>query len=181
MNDLPLMPKATAIWLLDNTALTFQQIGEFCGLHGLEVQALADGDVAPGMVGYDPILSGQLSAADIKAAEADPQRRLTLVLSQDYASVVKKRARYTPVSRRGDKPAGIAWIIKTYPDLPTTSICRLIGTTKQTVESIRDKTHPNFANIKAANPIALGLCTEDALDKAVRTAEMRKEKEAKKK
>jgi len=174
MNTLPLMPKATAVWLCDNTALTFKQIGDFCGLHELEVKAIADGDIATGMVGYDPVLSGQLTEANIKECEADPSKPLTLVLSEDYASVVKRQTRYTPVSRRSDKPDAIAWIIKHYPEMSVNAICKLIGTTKATVDAIKSRSHKKMAGIKPANPITLGLCTEDALNKAVALTNMRK-------
>lgn len=156
-----LMPKATAVWLIDNTMLTFEQIADFTGLHSLEVQALADGDVAPGMQGMDPVQNGQLTAEEIKRCEADSSARLRMAKSDMPQPVVRhKGPRYTPVSKRADKPDGIAWLLKFHPELNDTQIGRLIGTTKPTIAAIRDRTHWNSANLKPRSPIELGLCSQ---------------------
>jgi len=165
---LPLMPKATAVWLVENTALSFEQIAAFCGLHALEVQAIADGEVAVGMVGLDPIVNGQLTQAEIERCEKNPDARLKL-LTQDLPQPVarSKGPRYTPVTKRGDKPDAIAWLIKTHPGLSDGQISRLIGTTKPTIAAVRDRTHWNAQNIKPRNPVLLGLCTQRELDEAL--------------
>jgi uncharacterized protein len=165
---LPLMPKATAVWLVENTALSFEQIAELCGLHSLEIQAIADGEVASGIVGLDPVANGQLSRAEIQRCEADPDARLKLIVT-DYPQphAKPKGARYTPVSKRQDRPDAIAWILKHHPELTDSQICKLIGTTKPTIQSVREKTHWNAANIKPRNPVTLGLCSEPDLEKAV--------------
>lgn len=163
--SLPLMPKATAVWLLDNTTLTFDQISDFCGLHPLEVQAIADGEVAAGMIGLDPILNGQLTEAEIARCAADPKAKLKLSVSDRPEPMLRtKGPRYTPVAKRGEKPDGVAWLIKQYPALTDTQIGRLIGTTKTTIGQIRDRTHWNMAGIKAQNPVLLGLCSQRELD-----------------
>ncbi|WP_415721086.1 DUF1013 domain-containing protein [Photobacterium ganghwense] len=164
----PLMPKATAIWLVENTALSFEQIADFCGIHLLEVQAIADMEVAPGMQGLDPVTNGELSQAEIDRCQADPDARLkALSPSIPQPSAKPKGARYTPVSKRQDRPDAIAWLIKHYPELSDAQISKLIGTTKPTINSVRDKTHWNAANIKPRNPVGLGLCNEPDLEKAV--------------
>ena len=168
-----LMPKATAVWLIDNTGLTFDQIGDFCGLHELEVQALADGEVAPGMHGIDPIQSGQLTKEEIARCEADPMANLELAKSDIPQPVIRhKGPRYTPVSKRADKPDGIAWLIKHHPELADAQINRLIGTTKPTVNAVRERTHWNSANIRPRSPMELGLCSQTDLsieiDKAIK-------------
>lgn len=178
----PLMPKATAVWLLDNTTLTFDQIAAFCALHPLEIQAIADGDVAMGIVGRDPIVQGILTAADIAACEADAAMRLTFV-SSDVPDVQRraKGPRYTAVTKRADKPDGIAYLVKNYPDMQDAQIARLLGTTKGTITTIRNRTHPNIANIKPTDPVILGLCTRadfDALVQKMEAAKARREKKA---
>lgn len=156
-----LMPKATGVWLIDNTMLTFEQIAAFTGLHSLEVQALADGDVAPGMQGMDPVQNGQLTNEEIKRCEGDPTARLQIAKSDMPQPVVRhKGPRYTPVSKRADKPDGIAWLLKFHPELNDTQIGRLIGTTKPTIAAIRDRSHWNSANLKPRSPIELGLCSQ---------------------
>jgi hypothetical protein len=173
--DYPLMPKATAVWLFENTVLTFDQIAEFCGLHSLEIQAIADGDVASRMVGHDPIVAGQLTKEEIERCEKDPDAKLQL--KQSTATDIQKRrkgARYTPVSRRQDKPDAISWLLKHHPELSDNQICKLIGTTKKTIEAIRDKTHWNTANLKSKNPVTLGLCKEVDIEKAVAVASRKK-------
>lgn len=165
---LPLMPKATAVWLVENTALSFEQIADFCGLHPLEIQAIADGEVAAGIVGLDPVANGQLTRAELERCEANPDGRLKLVITDIPQPRAKpKGARYTPVSKRQDRPDAIAWILKHHPELSDASISKLIGTTKPTIQSVRDKTHWNAANIKPRNPVTLGMCTEAELEKVV--------------
>ncbi len=165
---LPLMPKATAVWLIENTTLSFDQIGEFCGMHPLEVQGIADGEVAIGIIGVDPVANGQLSAEAIKRAEADPKVRLSL-LEDAHKMLTKKTkgARYTPVSRRQDKPDAISWLLKNHPYISDAQIIRLIGTTKNTINAVRGKSHWNSSNIKPKDPVLLGLCTQTHLDDAI--------------
>jgi len=159
-----LMPKATAVWLIDNTGLSFEQIGEFTSLHELEVQALADGEVAPGMQGMDPIQSGQLTKEEIQRCEADQGASLTLFKTNLPEPVRRhKGPRYTPVSKRADKPDGIAWLIRHHPELADSQIGRLIGTTKPTIKAIRDRTHWNSSNLRPRSPTELGLCTQEEL------------------
>lgn len=165
---LPLMPKATAVWLVENTALSFEQIADFCGLHVLEIQAIADGEVAAGIQGLDPVASGQLTRAEIQRCEASTTAKLKLSVSDLPQPVVRTQGgRYTPIARRQDKPDGIAWILKHYPEMTDAAISKLIGTTKQTIASLRDKSHWNMPNIKARHPVTLGLCSQGALDQAV--------------
>ncbi|HAJ21042.1 MAG: cytoplasmic protein [Rhodospirillaceae bacterium] len=168
-----LMPKATAVWLIDNSGLTFEQIGDFCGLHELEVQAIADGEVAPGMHGINPVQSGQLDAEELKRCEADPDARLQVAKSDIPQPVIRhKGPRYTPVSKRADKPDGIAWLVKHHPELADAQINRLIGTTKPTVAAVRDRSHWNSSNIRPRSPVEIGLCSQHDLaveiDKAIR-------------
>ncbi|NQV46514.1 MAG: DUF1013 domain-containing protein [Rhodospirillaceae bacterium] len=168
----PLMPKATAVWLVENTALTFDQIADFCGLHALEVQAIADEEVAIGMQGLDPIAAGELTVEEIDRCLADSGGRL--VRAKVRTPVAKQKgARYTPVSKRQDRPDAIAWLLKNYPDLGDAQISKLIGTTKPTINSIRDRSHWNMPNIKAQNPVNLGLCSSENLEKAVGLAQRR--------
>jgi hypothetical protein len=168
---LPLMPKATAVWLVENTSLTFEQVAEFCGMHELEVQAIADGEVAVGMVGRDPVAGGELTAEEIARVEANPNLKLRLRV-QDLPQPVarSKGPRYTPVTKRGDKPDAIAHLLKAHPELSDAQICKLIGTTKPTIAAVRDKTHWNSANIKARNPVLLGLCSQRELDASLERA-----------
>lgn len=181
--SLPLMPKATAVWLVENTALSFEQIAEFCGMHSLEVQGIADGEVAMGINGLDPIANNQLTREEITRAEADPTARLNL-LKVDLPMPVQrpKGAKYTPVSKRQDRPAAIAWLLRHHAELGDAAIGKLVGTTKPTIQKIRDRSHFDMANIKPTNPVVLGLCSQDALDEAIgraaRSAERaRKEQE----
>ena len=177
----PLMPKATAVWLVENTTLTFDQIGEFCGLHKLEVQAIADGEVAIGINGMDPVLSGQLTPEEIKRAEEDPRARLKMVKSDLPQPVLRSKGpRYTPVSKRADKPDAIAYLIKTYPELLDAQVARLLGTTKDTIVKVRDRSHWNSANIKPHNPVLVGLCKQSDLDAALKRAQRRVAREQKK-
>lgn len=171
---LPLMPKATAVWLVENTALSFEQIADFTGMHELEVQAIADGEVAIGIVGVNPIANGQLTQADLERAEGD--QKVKLRLNKTDIPIPKARAkgaRYTPVSKRQDRPDAIAWLLKHHPELTDAQISRLIGTTKPTILSVRDRSHWNATNIKPQNPVTLGLCTEPELEKMVIIAQRR--------
>ena len=171
---LPLMPKATAVWLVDNTSLSFAQIAAFCGMHELEVQAVADGEVANGIVGSDPISNGQLTRAEIDRCEKDHSAVLRLSVSDiPRPKARSKGARYTPVSKRQDRPDAIAWLLKQHPELSDAQICKLVGTTKTTIEAIRSRSHWNIAAIKPRNPIILGICSEADLEKAVALAPRR--------
>jgi hypothetical protein len=172
----PLMPKATAVWLVDNTSLSFEQIAEFCGLHPLEVKGIADEDVAKGIKGIDPVATGQLSREQIEAAEKDPSKKLKLAPAKYKLPHVKhkKAPRYTPVSKRQDKPDAIYWLLRNHPELTDADIMKLIGTTKATIAKIRDRGHWNAANIKAVDPVTLGLCTQIELDFIVARAAHRK-------
>ena len=170
----PLMPKATAVWLVDNTTLTFDQISNFCGLHSLEVQAIADGEVATGMQGLDPALNGQLSKEEIVRCEADPAARVGMSKpSVPLPRVRQKGARYTPISKRQDRPDAIAWLLRTHPELSDAQISRLIGTTKPTINAVRDKTHHNTPNLTPQSPVYLGLCSGSELEKMVAIARAR--------
>ncbi|WP_135078734.1 cell cycle transcriptional regulator TrcR [Terasakiella sp. SH-1] len=171
---LPLMPKATAVWLVENTALSFIQIADFCGLHELEIQAIADGEVGMGMQGLDPIANGQLTQDEIDRCAADATKRLKLQKSTNPIPKARgKGARYTPVSKRQDRPDGIAWLLKNHPELQHTQIAKLLGTTKPTIKAIDDKSHWNSANITPRNPVTLGLCTEADIEKQVIVARAR--------
>jgi hypothetical protein len=175
----PLMPKATAVWLVENTSLSFEQIAEFCGLHVLEVKGIADGDVAHGIKGLDPISNGQLTRDEIKRAEEDPEHRLMLAESKVDIPEVKTKPgpRYTPVSRRQDRPNAVLWLLRNHPELKDSQIIRLVGTTKPTIASIRDRTHWNSANLTPQDPVALGLCSQVDLDTEVQKAAARLERE----
>lgn len=167
----PLMPQATAVWLIDNTTLTFDQIGEFCSMHPLEVQALADGDIGQGIKGRDPISVGELTRDVIKSCEADSAKSLKLArLSVPRAAERTKGPRYTPVAKRQDKPDGIAWLVRNHTELADSQIVKLIGTTKTTIGAVRDRTHWNSANIHARHPVDLGLCTYMELSAAIEKA-----------
>jgi hypothetical protein len=171
------MPKATAVWLLDNTALSFDQIADFCKLHPLEIKAIADGDSAQGIKGLDPILTGQLSREQITAAEANPEIKLTLTESkvqQAQPDRGKKGPRYTPVSRRQDRPNAILWLVRNHPELKDSAIMRLVGTTKSTISAIRERTHWNAAALAPMDPVTLGLCTQTDLDFEVNRANKEK-------
>src|SRR3984957_5444046 len=181
MPSIPLMPKATAVWLIDHTKLSFDQISEFCGLHKLEVQAIADGEVAIGINGLDPIVNGQLTAEEIKRCEDDPRARLKMVKSDLPQPVVRtKGPRYTPVSKRADKPDAIAYLIKNHPELLDAQVARLLGTTKDTIAKVRDRTHWNASNIKPHSPVLLGLVKQADLDAALKRAQRRVAREQKK-
>ena len=177
-NDKPLMPKATAVWLVENTSLTFEQIADFCGLHPLEVKGIADEDVAKGIKGLDPVISGQLSRDQIEEAEKNPRVRLKMAVPKHKIPPVKqKRApRYTPVSKRQDKPDAVYWILRNHPEFSDADIVKLVGTTKSTIQKIRDRSHWNIANLKAVDPVTLGLCTQLELDLAVERAAERRDR-----
>lgn len=167
----PLMPKATAVWLVENTSLTFDQIADFCGLHPLEVQAIADGEVATQMLGLDPVANGQTTAAEIERCQADADARLVLSQSAIPPQYVRhKGPRYTPIAKRQDKPDAIFYLLRNHPELSDAQICKLVGTTKPTINAVRDRTHWNSTNIKARHPVSLGLCTLEELDQAVTRA-----------
>jgi len=167
---LPLMPKATAVWLVENTALNFDQIAEFCGMHPLEVQGIADGEVAAGVRGVDPIAASQLTMEEIKRCEADDSAHLQIAgTAKQYINNKTKGARYTPVARRGEKPDAIAWLVKYYPAMSDAQISKLVGTTKNTIQAVRSKAHWNTANIKPRDPVLLGLCSQTHLDAAIST------------
>ena len=171
---LPLMPKATAVWLLDNTALTFQQIADFCGMHTLEVQAIADGDVAAHIMGLDPVANEQLTAEEIKRCEADPTASLTLYHNPEVEKLLNRGKKYVSHSKRGDRPSAIAWLVKNHPELRDSQIVKLVRTTKPTILAIREKTHKNIHNIVPRSPVTLGLCTEADLNAAVQAAQPKK-------
>ena len=166
--QLPLMPKATAVWLVDNTSITFAQIAEFCGFHELEVEGIADGDVAQGISGMDPVTSGQLSLEEIERCSKDPKASLQLSHSIADSLMVKKKAKYTPVARRQDKPDAIQWLVKNCPEINDKQIIKLIGTTKPTIDAIRDRNHWNMSNIRPRDPVLLGLCSQIELDKILK-------------
>jgi hypothetical protein len=171
MANAPLMPKATAVWLVENTALTFRQIADLCKLHELEVKGIADGDVALGIKGLDPVTAGQLTRDEIAKGEADPEYRLRLSESTVVVPAApSKGPRYTPVSRRGDRPDAIAWLLRYHPEMTDAQIMKLVGTTKSTIQAIRDRSHWNSTNIKPVDPVSLGLCTQLDLDLAVQKA-----------
>jgi len=176
----PLMPKATAVWLVDNTSLTFEQIAAFCDLHTLEVQGIADGEVAIGIQGMDPVINGQLTHAEIDRCQADPSAQLEAA-KQDLPQPAKrtKGPRYTPVAKRQDKPDGIAWLARHHPELKDSQIAKLIGTTKNTIQSVRDRSHWNSPNIRPRDPVLLGLCGQGELNAAVERARKAAEKAGK--
>lgn len=177
-----LMPKATAVWLIDNTTLTFQQIGDFCELHHLEVKGIADGDVAQSMRGVDPVARGELTRDEIKKGEADPKYMLKAIehkIESKVAQPKRKGARYTPISRRGDRPNAIAWFLFHHKEVSDAQISKIIGTTKSTINSVRDRSHWNSANIKPVDPVTLGLCSQIELDELIaKASEKRRKMEA---
>jgi hypothetical protein len=171
----PLMPKATAVWLVENTSLTFEQIADFCELHPLEIQAIADGEVAIQMQGLDPVANGQTTMAEIERCQADPDARVKLSPRALPPQFVKhKGPRYTPIAKRQDKPDAIAFLLKSNPELSDGQISKLIGTTKPTIAAVRDRTHWNTANIKPRHPVGLGLCTIEDFEEAITHARGRR-------
>lgn len=170
---LPLMPKATAVWLIEKTALTFTQIADFCGMHPLEVQAIADGEVAQGIVGYDPVANSQLSPDEIKRCEADPDLRLKLIPANNPINKRSRGARYTPVAKRNDRPDAIAFVLRNFPQLSEAQVIKLLGTTKDTIQKVRERSHWNSTNIKPRDPVILGLCSQTDLNAMVAQANER--------
>jgi hypothetical protein len=171
----PLMSKATAVWLVDNTTLTFKQVADFCGLHELEVQGIADGDVATGVKGFDPVGNNQLDHGEIEKGQKDPAYRLKLKFIASAVGEEKRRGpRYTPLSKRQDRPASILWLVKFHPELTDGQVGKLVGTTKPTIQAIRERTHWNINNITPIDPVALGLCKQTELDAAVQIAVRKK-------
>ncbi|MDR3525904.1 MAG: DUF1013 domain-containing protein [Rhizomicrobium sp.] len=177
-NNKPLMPKATAVWLVDNTSLTFDQVADFCGLHPLEVKGIADEDVAKGIRGMDPVSAGQLTREQIEAAEKNPALRLKMAPPKHKMPPVKqkKAPRYTPVSKRQDKPDAVYWILRNHPEITDADIIKLIGTTKATIQKIRERSHWNATNLKAVDPVTLGLCSQLELDLAVSRASAKRDR-----
>ena len=170
----PLMPKATAVWLIENTSLTFEQVADYCGLHPLEIQAIADGEVAGGMQGINPVGAGDLTLEELDRCQKNPNARLKPLKSTIPQPKARPTgARYTPVAKRQERPDAIAWLLKNYPELGDGQVSRLLGTTKSTIASIRDRTHWNAPNIKPQNPVNLGLCSSADLEKAITLARTR--------
>ncbi len=167
----PLMAKATAVWLVDNTTISFKQIADFVGMHELEIQGIADGDVAVGVKGYDPLANSQLTQEEIDKAQASPLHKLRLKFNPSAAGEEKRRGpRYTPLSKRQDRPNSILWLVKFHPELSDAQIAKLVGTTKPTIQSIRERTHWNISNMQPIDPVALGLCKQSELDAIVQKA-----------
>ena len=180
MTENPFMPKATAVWLVENTTLTFKQIAEFCDLHELEIKGIADGDVAKGIKAYNPILAGQLSRDEIEVCSKDSQKKLSLLKKMDSVTIKeRKRPKYTPLSKRQDRPDAILWLCKHASDLNDGQISKLVGSTKSTVSLIRKRSYWNFSNLKPRDPVILALCTQEAFQKAIDKAEKRVEREKK--
>ena len=182
MNNAPLMPMATAVWLVENTSLTFKQIADFCKLHEVEIQGIADGDVAKGIVGYNPIIAGQLDKEEINLSSKDPNRPLNLNENNiEIQSNQKKSKKYIPLSKRQDKPDSALWLIKQHSILKDSQIARLVGITKNSVTSIRNKSYWNFNNLNSKDPVAMGLFTQKELMDAIEKAEKRIKREKKEK
>ncbi|MFT8336264.1 MAG: cell cycle transcriptional regulator TrcR [Acetobacter orientalis] len=176
MTTLPLMPKATAVWLIERTALSFGQIAEFCGMHPLEVQAIADGEVAHGIVGYDPIANRQLTQEEITRCEANSDAKLKILAHNNPVKRRSKGARYTPVAKRHDRPDGIAFLLRNFPQLSDQEVVKLLGTTKDTIAKVRNKQHWNTPHIKPRAPVTIGLCSQTDLNAAVQAATLRLER-----
>jgi hypothetical protein len=177
--SLPLMPKATAVWLVDNTSLTFDQVAEFTGLHPLEVKGIADGEVAIGLQGMDPTVNGQLTPDEIRRCESDPTARLKMTpVDMPLPKARTKGQRYTPVSKRQDRPAAILWLLRYHPELSDAQVSRLVGTTKPTIVSVRERTHWNIQQLKPNDPVSLGLCSQQDLDDALNRARERDRRRA---
>ena len=180
MTKTPFMPKATAVWLVENTTLTFKQIAEFCNLHELEIKGIADGDVAKGIKAYNPILAGQLSREEVEICSKDPNKKLKLVKNIEKVEIKKrKKPKYTPLSKRQDRPDAILWLCKNAPELNDSQISKLVGSTKGTVSLIRKRSYWNFSNLKPRDPVILALCTQEAFQKALDKAKRRVEREKK--
>ena len=181
MSDAPLMPMATAVWLVENTTLTFKQIANFCKLHELEIKGIADGDVAKGIKAYNPILAGQLTREEVDLCSKDHDRSLTLNKKKEEVVVSKerKKVKYTPISKRKDRPDSVLWLLKNFPQLSDGQIAKLVGSTKGTVSLIRNRTFWNFSNLTARDPVILGLCSQLNFEKAIQKANRKKEREKK--
>ena len=180
MSETPFMPKATAVWLVENTTLTFKQIANFCNLHELEVKGIADGDVAKGIKAYNPILAGQLLREEIDLCSKDSNRNLNLVERAEEVQVKeRKRPKYTPLSKRQDRPDAALWLLKNYSEFTDGQISKLVGSTKGTVLLIRKRSYWNFSNLKAKDPVILGLCSQDTFEKSLEKAKRRVEREKK--
>lgn len=172
---LPLLPKATAIWLIENTSLTFKQIADFCGIHEFEIKGMADGEVAQSIKGLDPVANGQLTVEEIERCSKDPQSSLQIVISSAYELMnnkKKQRAKYTPIARRQDKPDAIYWLLRNYPTIQDNQILKLMGTTKSTIAAIRDRSHWNMKSIHARDPVLLGICSQVELNKIIEQLEL---------
>ena len=182
MNSTPLMPMATAVWLVENTTLTFKQISEFCNLHEVEIQGIADGEVAKGIVGYNPIISGQLTKEEIELSSKDPSRPLKINnYNLDISDDSRKIKKYIPLSKRQDKPDSALWLIKQHPSLKESQIARLVGITKNSVTAIKNKSYWNFNNLNSKDPVAIGLFSQKELREALEKAERRIKREKKQK
>ena len=182
MAETPFMPKATAVWLVENTTLTFRQIASFCNLHELEVKGIADGDVAKGIKAYNPILAGQLTRDEIDLSSKDPNRNLNLIeRAEDVQVKERKKPKYTPLSKRQDRPDAALWLLKNHPEFTDGQISKLVGSTKGTVSLIRKRSYWNFSNLKAKDPVILGLCSQEIFEKSLEKAKRRivREKKAK--
>ena len=180
---LPLMPKATAIWLVDNTSLSFRQIGDFCGMHELEIKGIADGEVGIGIKGLNPITSGQLTKEEIEKCEKDEGETLHIIENEisEKTEQSKKKKKYTPLSKRQDRPDAVYWLIRNHPELKDSQVARLVGSTKNTIDAIRKRTHWNMNNIRPQDPIGLGLCRQIELDESLEKAERSLKRAQKKK
>ena len=180
MSKAPFMPKATAVWLVENTTLTFKQIAEFCNLHELEVKGIADGDVAKSIKAYNPILAGQLSRDEVETCSKDPQKKLSLLQKIDEVEIKeRKKPKYTPLSKRQDRPDAILWLCKNASELTDGQISKLVGSTKGTVSLIRKRSYWNFSNLKPRDPVILALCTQETFEKSIAKARRRVEREKK--
>ena len=181
MTDAPFMPKATAVWLVENTTLSFKQIANFCNLHELEVKGIADGDVAKGIKAYNPILAGQLTREEVDLSSKDHNRPLVINKKKEDVVVSKgrKKVKYTPISKRKDRPDSVLWLLKNFPQLSDGQVAKLVGSTKGTVALIRNRTFWNFSNLTARDPVILGLCTQVNFEKAIGKANRKKEREKK--
>ena len=180
MSQTPFMPKATAVWLVENTTLTFKQIANFCNLHELEIKGIADGDVAKGIKAYNPILAGQLTRKEIDLCSKDPNRELNLIERSEEVQVKeRKKPKYTPLSKRQDRPDAALWLLKNYHEFTDGQVSKLVGSTKGTVSLIRKRSYWNFSNLKAKDPVILGLCSQEIFEKALGKAKRRLEREKK--
>ena len=180
MSNAPLMPMATAVWLVENTTLTFKQIAEFCKLHELEIKGIADGDVAKSIKAYNPILAGQLSRDEVETCSKDPQKKMSLLKKIDEVEIKeRKKPKYTPLSKRQDRPDAILWLCKYASELTDGQISKLVGSTKSTVSLIRKRSYWNFSNLKPRDPVILALCTQEVFEKSLAKAKRRIEREKK--